>query len=126
MRGGGSAVRFHDCTNNANMTQMRDLKDMVSVSQSLKLFKVLRNLHVIMINPKTRNFSEIFYYYESVQIPKNTNPKVSHAVFSLYGSGTSRRHCPIVLCSNLKIIAKYVRGTSVYIVQCLFDKKLHG
>ena len=30
MRGGGSAVRFHDCTNNATMTNMRDLKDMVS------------------------------------------------------------------------------------------------
>ena len=30
LRGGGSAVRFHDCTNNAAMTQMRDLKDMVS------------------------------------------------------------------------------------------------
>ena len=32
LRGGGSAVRFHDCTNNAAMTQMRDLKDMVSTS----------------------------------------------------------------------------------------------
>ena len=31
MRGGGSAVRFHDCTNNKVMTEMRDLKDMVSV-----------------------------------------------------------------------------------------------
>ena len=29
MRGGGSAVRFHDCTNNTTMTNMRDLKDMV-------------------------------------------------------------------------------------------------
>ena len=31
MRGGGSAVRFHDCTNNSAMTQMRDIKDMVSL-----------------------------------------------------------------------------------------------
>ena len=31
MRGGGSAVRFHDCTNNSAMTNMRDLKDMVSL-----------------------------------------------------------------------------------------------
>ena len=30
MRGGGSAVRFHDCTNNSAMTNMRDIKDMVS------------------------------------------------------------------------------------------------
>ena len=31
MRGGGSAVRFHDCTNNSAMTNMRDIKDMVSL-----------------------------------------------------------------------------------------------
>ena len=49
---------------------------------------------------------------------------MSHAVFGLYGSGTSRRHCPIVLWLNLKIIAKYVRGTSLYIVQYLFDIKI--
>ena len=30
LRGGGSAVRFHDCTNNTAMTNVRDLKDMVS------------------------------------------------------------------------------------------------
>ena len=34
MRGGGSAVRFHDCTNNKMMTEMRDLKDMVSYVMS--------------------------------------------------------------------------------------------
>ena len=44
MRGGGSAVRFHDCTNNATMTNMRDLKDMVST-----LFYHIK-VHVLMSN----------------------------------------------------------------------------
>ena len=28
-RGGTSSIRFHDCSNNANMTILRDLKEMV-------------------------------------------------------------------------------------------------
>ena len=38
MRGGGSAVRFHDCTNNSAMTNMRDIKDMVSLLGLLGIF----------------------------------------------------------------------------------------
>ena len=73
MRGGGSAVRFHDCTNNKMMTEMRDLKDMVSY--------VFFSVFIIICVRKP--------WYDVLRLlPYITDRLISKFITKAYGSGT--------------------------------------